>query len=306
MIRYVQRTVKDENVKELDAFRTGCWVFVENPTDAELDVVAESHGLERGLLDDAVDPNEVPRVESEGGVTYIFTRAPVKEDEEVSTAPLLIGVAPTFFFTVTRQHLPIFDAYQSGRTAFFTTQKTKLLTQIFTDVNTSYRTYMLGISRAIRSVNIHSERIDNADILRFIKHEEVLNDFLGALDPTHTLLQHILSGRFLRLYEQDEDLVQDLFLAEGQLIEMCRANLRNSVNIREAYSTIMTNNLNQVIKLLTALTVVFTIPTMVASFYGMNVKIPLGTYDHAFSIVLVSTMVVSAVLFMIFQRRHWL
>lgn len=306
MIRYLQRTVKDESVKELDGFRTGCWIFIENPSDAELATVAEAHGLERGLLDDAVDPNEVPRVESEGGVTYIFARVPIKEGEEITTAPLLIGVAPTFFFTVSRTHLTMFEQYLSSRTVFFTTQKTKLLTQIFTDINASFRAYMLGISRTLRSINIRSEHIANADILALVRYEEMLNEFLGALVPTHTLLQHILSGRFLRLYEQDEDLVQDLFLADGQLIEMCKSNLRNSVNIREAYSTIMTNNLNQVIKLLTALTVVFTIPTMVASFYGMNVRVPLETSEHAFSIILGGTVLAALTVFVVFQRRKWL
>lgn len=306
MIRYLQRTVKDESVKELESFRTGCWVFAENPSDSELSLLAEAHGLERGLLDDAMDPNEVPRVESEGGVTYIFTRAPIKEGEDVSTTPLLIGVAPTFFFTISHQHIPLFEQYQSSRIAFFTTQKTKLLTQIFTDINTSFRTHMLGISRILRSINIRSAHIENADILALVRHEEVLNDFLGALIPTHALLQHLLSGRFLRLYEQDEDLVQDLFLADGQLIEMCKSNMRNSVNIREAYSTIMTNNLNQVIKLLTALTVVFTIPTMIASLFGMNVKVPLGAHEYGFVIIVGFTIVISVVLLFIFQRRKWL
>ncbi|MBI2123712.1 MAG: magnesium transporter CorA family protein [Candidatus Wildermuthbacteria bacterium] len=306
MLTIYYKTVKEQKIQVLDAFRTGSWVVAENPGQEELDFLAKNLSLNRTLLGDAVDPHEVPRVEREGEVTYVFTRVPLQEDMHTTTTPVMIAVGKTFVLSVSRHPLPFLKKFQDGSVDFNTTQKTKLFLQIFSEINTMYSSFINSIARGVRGVTVRLEGISNKEIKQFVLFESSLNDFLAALVPTNTLLGNLLSGKFLQLYEQDHELVEDLTLSNRQLIELCQSNMRNIGNIREGYSTIMTNNLNRIIKVLTALTIVLTIPMIFASFYGMNVRLPLADSPQAFFLVLGTTVGVSIGVLALFMKNRWL
>ena len=306
MITIYYKTLKEQELQMLDKFKTGSWVAVENPSEKELDLLVADLSLDRDLLHDSVDPHEVPRVEREGGVTYVFTRVPFQEEMQTTTTPLLIAVGKNFVLTVSHLELPFLNKFQEGRVEFYTTQKTKLFLQIFSEINTTYSSFINNIARQVRGVTVRLERIGNKEIQQFVMFENSLNDFLAALAPTNTLLDNLLSGKFLQLYEQDHELVEDLTLSNRQLIELCQSNMRSIGNVREGYSTIMTNNLNRVIKLLTALTIVLTVPTIIASFYGMNVILPLADSPGAFLVILGGTILLSVVVLALFLKNRWL
>ncbi len=306
MITIYQKTIKDTKLKQLEDFKVGSWLCVEEPTEEEISYLAKEFKLEEGLLKDAIDPYEVPRLEIEDGITYMFTRVPYAKGVDIATLPVLVAMGENFLVTISRKPLPFLSKFTEGHIDFSTTQKMKLFLQIFFEITASYSALLTGINRSVRRLRVRMEKISNKDIMQFVVFEEVINDFLAALVPTHTILKNLLSGKYLKLYEQDEDLVEDLFLSNGQLIESCKSNLKTIVNIREAYSTIMTNNLNRVIKLLTVLTIVLTIPTIVSSFYGMNVRLPYSDSPHAFWVVAGTTIVVSGGLLLLFRRNRWL
>ena len=236
MIKIYHKSIRDEYPKVLNEFKVGSWIYVEDPTEQELDYLANKFNLEEGLLKDAIDPNEVPRMEIEDNVKYIFTRVPYSEDQQTLTAPLLIAVGKDFLITVSQKTLPFITKFSSGALDFNTNQKTKLFLQIFFQIISTYNISLTDISRRIRQMSIRLEKIGNKDIVQFVTFEGVLNDFMAALVPTNTILKNLLSGKFLKLYEDDKDLTEDLFLSSGQIIESCRANLKNIVNIRESFS----------------------------------------------------------------------
>ncbi len=306
MITIYQKTVKDPNLRQLDNFQTGSWIYVENPTNDELDQLAEQFTLERDLLEDAKDVYEVPRQEIENGTTYIFTRVPYEEEATVTTIPVLLIMGSNFVITVTQRKLPFLEKFTSGSATFYTTQKARLFIQLFHQINSEYNKFIININKQVRSIHIKPQNIENSDIVRFVSFENILNDFLAALVPTSNILKDLLSGKYLKLYEKDTDLIEDLFLANGQLIEICRANIKNISNIRNAYSTIMTNDLNRVIKFLTALTIVLSVPTMVASFYGMNVALPIAGDPLAFWWIVGGTFILLVVLAALFKKNRWL
>jgi magnesium transporter len=217
-----------------------------------------------------------------------------------------VAVGESTTLTVTTAPLPLFEKFTSGKVGFFTTQKTKFFLQLFLAVNQSYVSRLTSINRRVQAMTVNLDRISNADIRQFVIFERVLNDFLSALIPTYTILKNVLSGKYFKLYDDDQDMVEDLLLANNQLVEMAKANLTTIVNIRNAYSTIMTNNLNRIIKLLTSLTIVLTVPTMIASFFGMNVPVPLEGSPYAFWVILVFTLAVSAGILGLFARNRWL
>ena len=115
----------------------------------------------------------------------------------------------------------------------------------------------------------------------------------------------LTSGKILELFEEDKDLIEDLLLNNNQLIGISKSNLKNIVNIREAYSTIMGNNLNKIIKFLTALTVVLNIPVLISGFYGMNVALPLAQSGFAFWYLVFSSVIISIILIIVFIKMDW-
>lgn len=306
MITIYYRTLKEPELQTLEKFRAGSWVAVESPSEEELDLLAKDLSLDRDFLRDAVDPHEVPRVEREGGITYVFTRVPLEDKMQTTTTPLMIAVGKNFVLTVSSKSLGFLDKFQSGELEFYTTQKTKLFLQFFSEISTMYSSFINGISRRVRGVSIRLENIGNKEIRQFVMFEGSLNDFLAALVPTNSLLNNLLSGKFLQLFKEDEGLVEDIILSNRQLIELCQSNMRSIRNVREGYSTIMSNNLNRVIKILTALTIVLTVPTIVASFFGMNVKLPFAQSPDAFLIVMGITILISVVVLALFLKNRWL
>jgi len=307
MIKIYQKTIKDRDFRELSDFGVGSWVLVENPSEEELKRITEELGLEESLLRDAVDLSEVPRLEvEENGDVYFFSQIPYGEGDEISTAPVLMVVADTCLVTVSKRELPFRVADISRKFDFATTQKAKLFLQLLTEVNSIYNRAINSINREVRSRGIHLGRVTNKDVAQFVYFETILNDFLSNLVPMNQALGNLLSGKAMRLYDEDKDLIEDLVLASGQQIESARANLKTIVNIRQAYMTIATNDLNRVIRLLTALTVVLTIPMIVTSFYGMNVMLPGASSPEVALWIAGGTGLVMIVLLAIFIRNRWL
>ena len=169
-----------------------------------------------------------------------------------------------------------------------------------------YNRFMNQIRRDLQQSTESFGAISNKDIVQFVRYESTLNNFLSALIPTNVSLDNLLTGKYLKLYEDDKDFIEDIFLMNEQLIASCKSNLRAISNIRDAYSTIMTNNLNRVIKILTVLTIVLTIPTMVASFYGMNVGIPGSGSPISFLIIIVGAFLLSGLVLLGFGMKGWL
>lgn len=290
-----------EKVSELEEFKAGAWIDVVNPSDEEIEKVVAMLGVEESLLRDALDPFEVPRLESEEDITYVYARVPKNSNSGIFTVPLLFAIGKDFVLTFSKVECGFFDNIRSGKKSVCTTQKANFFMQVFSLINISYLGYLNGINKKIRAMKVRLEHINNKDILQFVDFEYVLNDFLSALVPINSVLQKLLDGKHIKLYEEDEDLVEDVLLSNGQLIETAKATLTHATNIRNAYSNIMTHDLNRVMKILTALTILLTIPTMIFSFYGMNVSLPSSSYFG----VMIFTIVISILVFMVFLKKRW-
>lgn len=306
MIKIYQKRISDSEIKEVPDFRPGSWVCAQNATEEEIAVLEKDFKLDSNILKDALDPYEAPRVETEDGIVYIFTRVAQKSEERIVTVPLLIAVGPDFVLTLSKEESQILNKFMGKDLSFTTTQKTQLLLRILSEIMRSYNSFLTSISRNVREASGRVGKINEKVIMNFVGFEEELNDFLSALTHTNPVLQSILGGKLIKLYEQDGELMEDLILSANQLIELCNSTLKNIVNIREAYSTIVSNNLNKVIKLFTSLTVILTIPTIIASLYGMNIGLPLANNPNAFWILITVTVFIVSVIFYVFSRNKWL
>ncbi len=306
MVKYFYRNGNSKNIKELESYRSGSWIYVEDPSQAELNVLVEKFDLEEGHLHDALDTYEVPRLETEGKTKYFFYRFVYSEGSTVETTPILFIFNDKFFITLSKEPLPFLKRFLAAPLPYPTKQSTKLMLSLIFQINATYNTMLNNISKRVRGLSVRLENFQNQDILQFVKFESILNEFMSNLVPNNAVLHQLFTRKNIILDEDDRDLVEDILLSTNQLMEISRSNIKNIVNLREAYSTIMTNNLNRVIKLFTSLTVLLTIPTIVSSIYGMNVSLPFDQNPYAFLGIISLIFIISGALFFLFNKRQWL
>jgi magnesium transporter len=308
MLNTYYRNVKGEGLGENSKFRPGSWLHAEEPDADTLAQLSKRFHLDEGHLRDALDPLEVPRYEVEKNAVYIYTRIPVRIGEGFTTVPWLIVYHDEAIITISLRSLPPVDLWIQKNTNAVTTQKAKLLLQLLNIVNQTYAQHLNIIARAIRSIGpkLLEHDVQNRDVLALVSYEGVLQDFLTSLQPSQVVFNQLLAGRHIQFHEEDRDLIEDLVLNTGQMLELCRSNLKTIVSLREASSTILTNNLNRVIRLLTSLTVILMIPNLITGLYGMNVGLPFAGSPVAFAGILALITGLTALLFWIFQRNRWL
>lgn len=307
MINYYYKNIRSKKLTSSDEYRDGAWICVEEPTREEIDMLVKKFDLDAGHMEDALDADEMPRLEKEGDLSYIFVRYAYTNDElELTTAPLLFVVGPNLFITVALHSLPRLQRFISGKVEFSTTQRTKLLLQILDQIVDQYEVFINNISRQIKLIRsrLRAHDVGNQDFIDFVLIEDELNEFLGALLPTTAILRRLMLGRHIPLYHEDQDIVEDLLLNNEQSIEGCRSNVKSIINIREAYATIASNNLNRTMKILTAATVILTLPNVFFSMYGMNVELPFAGQWWAYSAVVGVALLVMILVVMVGRSRR--
>lgn len=306
MISYYYRSLRTTELQELDDYRRGTWVCVENPNPDELEQLADRFKLDIGYLEDALDQDEQPRLEREGDQVYLFIRyAFRKSNGEVDTAPALIIFGGEYVITVSYDHMPAVDPFLRGRMQFATTQRAKLVLQLLVVMSNQYDTFINQTNRQIKGVRsrLRGRGITNTELINFVNIEDELNEFLASLQPMNATLRRMLAGRHLPLHEDDQDIVEDLLLSNDQSIEGSKANLRSISNIREAYSAISANNLNRTIELLTIATVALQIPNVMYALFGTNVHIPFEGERHGFWIVVLLGLLPLLLLWYVARKR---
>lgn len=306
MIRYYYKNLRGEAVRELESYHPGCWVYVEAPTPEELDLLISQFKLDRGHIQDALDPDEMPRLEREGDHTYIFVRyAYTNEERDLSTAPFLFIVGTDLLITIGPGQMPRLNRFLEGRLDFATTQRTRLVLLILDQMVDQYEVLINRVGRQIGVIRsrLKGQGISNEDFIDFVMIEDEINEFLSALQPTTAILRRLLLGRHINLYDQDQDIVEDLLLNNEQSIEGCKSHVKSIVNIREAYATISSNNLNRTMKVLTAATVLITLPNVIFGMYGMNIALPFQNEPWVFAAIVTVGLLIVLMVFMLARKK---
>ncbi len=302
MIEIFYKNKRDTELKTLEIYKKGSWILVQAPTDSEINELVDSFGLEEGHIRDALDPFEAPRFEVEDSGTYIYTRYFSKTNGKDSTGTILFVLTSNTFFTIINGPCEPLNFFIENKVEFYTTQKTKMLIQTLLRINKAFNSKIHDFRKAIQTTSSNIQSLRNDDIVKLVENERVLNEFLAILIPTSLVFERILHDKGVKLYEEDTDLVEDLLLSNKQLVEIAKATLRHIVNVREAFTTIMSNKLNKTMKTLTAITIILTIPTMISSFFGMNVHLPLENDPQTYLIILLGSLGVTSLLLYVFNK----
>ncbi len=306
MIEIYKKTLRDTELKKRESFDKGSWVLVTNPDDEEIQVLTEELGLERGHILDALDIHESPRFEAEKHGLYIFLRFPYTEAGMIHTMPALFVITDDMLITIVKDQRLLFEDFLTEKALFYTTQRQKTALFMFLKISLLYRRHLQKINKELRSKRNKLEEINDNDIKRFVQWEEILNDFITSVVPASNIYRTILSGKYITFFKEDEDIIEDLLLSNDETIDICKTNIKTIVNIREAYSTVVANNLNRTVKFLTAITIILTLPTMIASIYGMNIELPFQGHPLAFPMVIGIIFLVAIIALLLFQKKKWL
>lgn len=308
MIKYYYKSLRSQQVQELVEYKRGCWVYVEAPSPDEVQQIITKFKLDPGHIEDALDEDEMPRLEKEGEQSYIFVRYAYKNAEaELVTVPLLFIFSEDIVITISLVHLPTLESFLRGKVEFATTQRAKLVLQILHQIVEQYDTYINNTSKQIKLIRsrLRGHEISNQDFIDFVVIEDELNEFLAALMPTNATLRRLLRGRYIPLFAQDQDIIEDLLLNNEQSIEACNSNIKSIVNIREAYSSISSNNLNRTMKRLTIVTVMVVLPSMFYGMFGMNVALPFQHEAWAFAVIVTLSFAFTLLIFAYARGRRF-
>lgn len=306
MITIYDKGELDEEFIEIFEPKEGCWIHVEDATTNDINQISKLIDLEYTDIYDALDRYEIPRVERVDETVLIFTRHPMDPDSGLYTTTFTIILTKDYFITICPQKSQIVENFISQKPKLSLSQKSKFLIYILLKITQEYTLQIKKIRTNVLKQEKKMSYVDSKDITSLTLNEEILNQYLSSLVPVRNVLESITSGRYTILYEKDQDLLEDLLNASIQSEDLCSINLRSIRSLRDSYQIIFTNQLNKTIKLLTALTIILSIPTMVASLYGMNVSLPIENNPKAFGIILSFIAVLSIVSLIIFQRKKWL
>ncbi len=298
----------EENVlTETNMISDGCWIALTKPTHEELQKVADVTGIDREDLRAPLDDEERSRIEVEDGYTIILVDIPaIEEKDRYVTIPLGIYMAKHIIVTVCLEETQILTAFMNKRIKdFYTFKRTRFVFQILYRNATSFLRYLRVIDRKSEEIEdkLHiSQR--NKELIELLELEKSLVYFTTSLRSNEVVLEKLLRTDRVKKYPEDEELLEDVIIENKQAIEM--ANIYSGIlsGMMDAFASVISNNLNVVMKFLSTVTIVLSIPTMIASFFGMNfVNIPLGDNPYGFLIVIVFTLILTTLVVFFFKRK---
>ncbi|HEY2811723.1 MAG TPA: magnesium transporter CorA family protein [Rhabdochlamydiaceae bacterium] len=306
MIFIYYKAARDKEFQTLSEPREGCWIDCEEVTQEDLERVAQITSLDPRDLIDCLDKHEVPRLERLKNAVLVITRYPSESEMGLYTSTLSMILASSYFITISPEKRPLIRNYVSHMKSLSTHQPSKLLIYLLLKITQDFSQQVKRVRFNVLKQEREIAHVRSNEIIILAKNENILNQYLSTLVPMRAVLEAITSGKYFELHERDRQLAEDLLNASRQSEILCNVNLKNIQSLRNSFQIIFTNNVTKTIKLLTALTIIFSIPTVVASIYGMNVQLPLSNNPNAFLYIVLFIAVLFAVSYIFFQRKDWL
>lgn len=306
MIKIYKNSVQDKKLKQTKNYEANSWISVVNPAENEANEIGRRFNIFKETMQDCLDGNELPRIKIENKNLIVILRVIIKKDNIYSTSPLTIILNDKNITTIALEETDIINDLKNQKIEVYTTQRSNFLINICLSIINYYQENINSITKDVQAKKKNIQKINKNDVFLLIEMEEILNSFISSLVPNINVIKRILSHNYIDLYQKDKNLISDLLVDGEQVLDLCKTNLRTINNIREGYSTVLSMRLNQIIQILTYLTVFLTIPMIIASVYGMNIRLPFsGSANIFWILLLVNFLIMGAVLigFIIFKKR---
>ncbi|MEF9852984.1 MAG: magnesium transporter CorA family protein [Hydrogenoanaerobacterium sp.] len=295
MINYY-KTVENRIVN-IDTMEDDCWVSAVCPTQSEVTFLTQRLGIDQDFVKSSLDEEETSRIECEEQQTLLIVDLPLAEKQEentilYTTMPIGIVMLPRQIVTIALKNNPLISEFAEGMVKNVqTARKNTFLFTFLLRIATRYLQFLKQIDKlSMRMEHQLHKSMKNKELIQLLGLEKSLVYFSTSLKANEMTMEKILRGRIIKLYDDDQDLLEDVLIETKQAIEMC--NIYSSIlsGTMDAFASVISNNLNIVMKVLTSITILMAIPTMVSGFYGMNVSglpMPYFWFPAALSAVLI-------------------
>lgn len=292
----VYKTIGDKLTKLDKMDENGAWINLVCPSEEEIEEISAITKLLPEYLRAALDEEEVSRIEAEDDQMLIIIDVPIaNEKDSYDTIPLGIVLNERYFVTVCLERNDVIDDFVGEHVKnFYTFKRTRFLFQIFFKTAILFLKYLRLIDRKTNEIEreLH-QSMKNKELIKLLSLEKSLVYFTTSLHANEKVMEKILRLRgktnsevqLIKMYPEDEELLEDVLVENKQAIEMAHIYSNILSGMMDAFASIISNNLNIVMKFLASMTIVLALPTMIASFFGMNVPLPFQEHANGFMIV---------------------
>ncbi|MDY5857898.1 MAG: magnesium transporter CorA family protein [Porphyromonas sp.] len=299
----------EAGMSQLDEFTPKCWVNVEFPDDDDLSFLTEELGVPSEFLSDIADVDERPRTEREDDWQFTVLRIPLESNIQglpYMTVPFGIITGPLATITVCyrrSQLLPDFISHIRRKNISIASQP-DFITRIIYSSAVWFLKYLkliyLEVTRAEKELE---ESVRNEDLMRIMRLQKALVYFSTSIRGNEAVLGRLRTAT--RVGDIDPDLVEDVGIELRQAYNTTNIYTDICNSTMDALGSIISNNVNTIMKRMTSFQIVLTIPTMIASFYGMNVDVLIGNWRFSFVFIILVSLLLSATAFVLFRRIKW-
>lgn len=309
MIKIFKTT--ENGIEQFTEVVNNCWIHVMDPTPDEIGKLKDL-GVPQDFITYPLDVDERSRSEREDdGTLLIIVRVPFYQgdvaDVPYSTVPFGIIVNDKFIVTITRQPYQVIEDFSVGKMRGFSTGKRyRFILRLLLSIANHYLA-------CLREINKRTELIEdklqssmkNKEVLELLKYQKSLVYFTQGIKSNEVMMERLQRMKLFTQYPEDEDLLEDVITENQQAIGMTDISNNILSSMMDAFASIISNNLNVVMKFLASMTIVLSIPTIVTSYFGMNVVIPFADQPWAYLGIIALFVGLTAGLAFFFVKRDW-
>lgn len=315
MIKILKNTEQDKKLKELEQIEKGCWIDLVKPTEKEMDYVIKETGVDETLLKYTLDEEETSHIDTEDDQILVSINMPITEKNKrgkvYTTMPLgILVVRDDYIITISSEKFSLMDMLSRKKTIvgeIATYKKSRLAFQLIYITSVEFLRYLTYISRDVEAFEDNiTKTMSNKELLKLINYQKSMIFFNTALKTNQAVMERLRRSKFIKLYEEDEDILEDAVIENRQAMEMATTYSEILNGMTDIFGTVVSNNLNNVMKLLTSITLIISIPTLIASIMGMNVEFPFTTGVNGFYGVIGITAVITVIVAIWLNKKDML
>ena len=311
----IYKSIGENNpvLNTLDNIENGCWINIIAPSDEELILISKKTGVPIDFLNSALDDEETSRIDFEDGSLLVIVDIPFTEMEDNSltydTYPLAIIHTDKQIITVCLKNSRILSDFVNQKIkSFYTFKKSRFILQILNRISAYYLLYLRQIDKKSLMIEkrLHKS-MKNRELIQLHSLEKSLVYFSTSLKANEITLEKMLKLELMQKYEEDKDVLEDVIIENKQAIEMTEIYSNILASTMDFFASVISNNLNIVMKVLASVTILMAIPTIMSGIFGMNITLPISEGDpNGFLIITLLTIAICAVVAFILYKKDML
>jgi magnesium transporter len=304
------KTTKD-GLEEIREIEKNCWVNFSNPSNGELVELSEKLNIPLNFLTDPLDVDERARIEMEDKCVLIILRISHFDEKDVDipyiTLPIGIIFVEDLVITVCSRDVEVISYFANVKVKNFSTEsRSRFLLQIFFRTALLYLKHLKEINKKTNAIEDElAIAMKNEELIKLLNLEKSLVFFTTSLKSNELMMERLQKTEIVKLDPDDKELLEDVLIENKQAIEMSNVYSNILSGMMDAFASVISNNLNVVLKFLTAVTIILMIPTLIASMYGMNIRLPFQDHPYAFLINIGISFTLTLISTIIFIKRKW-